>query len=127
MYTDCLHWKLLDIQVGCWLLDSDHPPHSYADCCKFLSIDHPTVEVCLLLYHYVSLCMSLLQGDVDKEHLFCTDMLTLMSAMSTLSDRLRSNELWQLYYELEVRIIPLLASKTILIVYHYISHIDIVQ
>ena len=50
------------------------------------------------------------QGDIDKEQLFCTDMLTLASAMSTLSDRLKSSELWRLYCELEVKIIPLLAG-----------------
>ena len=72
--------------------------------------------------------MSLPQGDTDKDQLLCTDMLTLMSAMSVLTDRLKSNELWQLYCELEVRIIPLLASKTILNeTYRYICHIDIVQ
>ena len=54
-----------------------------------------------------------MQRDIDKEQLLCTDMLTLVPAMSTLSDRLRGNELWQLYCELEVKIIPLLAGKVV--------------
>ena len=51
-----------------------------------------------------------LQGDVDREQLLCTDMLTLVTVMSTLCSRLKSSELWQLYNELEVKIIPLLAG-----------------
>lgn len=81
------------MQVGCWLLDPDHPPHSYADCCKVLSTDYPTSD----------------KEDIDKEQLFCSDMLTLVHVMSILCDRLKSSELWQLYYEIEVKIIPLLA------------------
>ena len=53
------------------------------------------------------------QGDIDKEQLFCSDMLTLVHVMSTLCDRLKSSELWQLYYEVEVKIIPLLAGMII--------------
>ena len=50
------------------------------------------------------------QGDVDKEQLFCSDMLTMISVMSTMCDRLKSSELWKLYYEIEIKIIPLLAG-----------------
>jgi len=43
---DCLQWSLLDLHIGCWLLDSDHPPRSFVDCCQFLSVNHSDEVVC---------------------------------------------------------------------------------
>lgn len=74
------------------------------------------------------MCMLIMsQGDTDKEQLFCMDMLTLFSAMSTLSDRLKSSELWQLYCELEVKIIPLLAGTVLTGLSYSYYYTDIVQ
>ena len=66
------------------------------------------------------------QGDMDKEQLFCTDMLTLVSVMSTLCDKLKSSELWQLYYELEIKIIPLLAGMMLMYLSDY-CHVNTAQ
>jgi len=97
------------VQVGCWLLDPDHPPHSYADCCKLLSTDYSINDKVVCVYYCDGVYLPI-QEDVDREQLLCTDMLTLVTVMSTLCSRLKSSELWQLYYELEVKIIPLLAG-----------------
>ena len=101
------------MQVGCWLLDPDHPPHSYPDCCKILSTDYPTSDKVIFCLFYWCILLMPPQGDIDKEQLFCSDMLTLVPVMSAMCDRLKSSELWQLYYEIEVKIIPLLAGMII--------------
>ena len=51
-----------------------------------------------------------MQSEANKEKLLCNDMIKLSTTMSTLSSRLKELQLWELYCDLEVMIIPLLAG-----------------
>ena len=50
------------MQVGCWLLDPDHPPHSYADCCKLLSTDYPISDKVVCAYYCAGVYLHAITG-----------------------------------------------------------------
>ncbi|XP_048584438.1 DNA polymerase nu isoform X2 [Nematostella vectensis] len=88
----CLLWKCYDLKIAAWLLDPDHPPKNYGDVMQMVEL-LDTYNKC----------------EEYADNKVCRDLATLGPALVTIFHRLKSNSLWDLFWDLEMDLCPILA------------------
>ncbi|KAJ9596396.1 hypothetical protein L9F63_012559, partial [Diploptera punctata] len=84
---DNQNWIFLDVKVGCWLLDPDHPPNRFIDALDILGIDK-----------------------CDMKKTACFLLLLQSCAAEKLYHKLKQHDLWKLFIDIEMKLLPIIAE-----------------
>nr|XP_054765668.1 DNA polymerase nu-like [Lytechinus pictus] len=87
----CNKWMIMDPKIACWLLDPDNPPVTFSEILKTFVAGK---------FHLSS-----------NNHLM--DLKLLGPVMEHLTNNLRRKNLWELFINLEVPLIPILAGMEV--------------
>ncbi|KAI6647020.1 DNA polymerase nu-like, partial [Oopsacas minuta] len=88
-------WSVKDVKVAGWLLDSDHPPQS------FLQLKERSVSTEHITTHTSSRANAYTRA--------ITDIYELVNVYSNIRSALVKEDMFDLFYELESRVVPILS------------------
>jgi DNA polymerase I-like protein with 3'-5' exonuclease and polymerase domains len=93
-----LKWRPLDVKVGAWLLDPDNAPDNFHQTLSRFNIRQPSSST------------SHAQDQVCFDVLVCQDMSLLGPLMVALYHRLVETNLWDLFTEVETKLVSILGA-----------------
>ncbi|XP_033126470.1 DNA polymerase nu-like isoform X2 [Anneissia japonica] len=86
----CSKWQVDDPKLAAWLLDADHCPHTFTELSE-------------------TICIQQAPSDSKGRYKVCDDLLHMLEVMIQLRRKLEESCLLQLYKQVEVKLIPILA------------------
>eukprot|EP00117_Sycon_ciliatum_P024209 scpid38897/ scgid3563/ DNA polymerase nu len=90
-------WCVLDLKIACWMLDSDQPPERFGDSVKQLRRSGLTQQAKFTV-------------GMSKKQALCEDLCLLGPAWHKARDLLLERKIWNLFVNVETKLIPILAG-----------------